>query len=61
MRKMPVFVLLQSLGLSKKKIYYSIKNPDYFISNKNKGLSKSIKRSLLKFNELTTEQVPNIE
>lgn len=60
MRKIPIFIILQSLGLSKKKIYYSIKNSDFFIQNKAKSLSKSVKKSLYKLNELTSEQGSNI-
>lgn len=60
MRKIPIFIILQSLGLTKKKIYSSIKNIDFFINYKNKNLSKSVKKSLYKLNELNGEQNSSI-
>nr|YP_009144884.1 RNA polymerase beta subunit [Euglenaria anabaena]AKJ83331.1 RNA polymerase beta subunit [Euglenaria anabaena] len=61
MKKIPIFIILQSLGLSKKKIYYSIKNIEHFLNYKTKGLYISVKKSLIKLNEINNEQGINIQ
>lgn len=59
-RKIPILIFLQSLGLSKKKILYSIKHPKTFLNslifdlkpNTKITIKKSTKKALKCLNEL---------
>ena len=58
-KRIPMFVLLKSLGLSRKKILLSIKNPE-FLEKLNQTKNVSIQKSLMKLSEIVTEKEPNI-
>jgi hypothetical protein len=58
-KRIPIFLLFKSLGLSKKKIIMSIKNPEFFekvIQIKN----ISTQRSLLRLNEIIIDKESNL-
>nr|YP_009145381.1 RNA polymerase beta subunit [Cryptoglena skujai]AKL39006.1 RNA polymerase beta subunit [Cryptoglena skujai] len=59
-KKIPILILLQAIGFSKKKILYNIKHINK-IENKKKTFEvNSVKKALLKLNEYISEQETNI-
>lgn len=58
--KIPIFIFLQALGFSEKKIIYSIKHPKFLKNSTKKTITKSTKKALIKLNEITIEQESNI-
>lgn len=58
-KKIPIITLLKALGLTKKKIYYSIKDIK-LIKNISKGTDVNISKSLIKINEIILEQKSTI-
>lgn len=57
-KKIPIFILLKSLGISKKKIIYSLKNIEY-LKNFGQTQNKSIPKSLTDLNEILIEKESN--
>lgn len=60
MKKIPITILLQAFGLTIKKIFFSIKNPELITRKKNKINSKSTNKSIVKLNEIITEKNKDI-
>lgn len=58
-KRIPIFILFKSLGLSRKKIILSIKNPE-FLEKLNQIKNSSIQKSLIKLSEIITEKESNI-
>lgn len=58
--KIPIFIFLQALGLSEKKIIYSIKNIKTLENSTKTTINKSTEKALIKLNEITIEQESNI-
>lgn len=58
-KKIPIFILFKSLGLSRKKIILSIKNPE-FLEKSNQIKNLSIQKSLVKLSEIVIEKESNI-
>jgi hypothetical protein len=56
----PIFVFLQALGLSRKKIIYSIKHIKTLKNYTKTNINKSTEKALIKLNEITIEQESNI-
>lgn len=61
MKKIPVITLLQALGLTNKKIFFSIKNPELLAKKKNIINNKLTSKAIIKLNEITSEQHKNKE
>lgn len=57
----PIFVFLQALGLSRKKIIYSIKHIKTLKNYTKTNINKSTEKALIKLNEITIEQESNIK
>lgn len=58
--KIPIFIFLQALGLSEKKIIYSIKHIETLKDSTKTAINKSTEKALIKLNEITIEQESNI-
>lgn len=60
-KKIPIFILLRSLGLSTKKITYSLKNIDYIKkSGQIQNSQINTARYLTKLNEIMVDKESNI-
>lgn len=60
-RKIPIFILLRSLGISMKKIIYTLKHIDYIKKSGHKQNSQiNISKYLTKLNEIVIEKESNI-
>lgn len=57
--KIPILTLLQSMGLTKKKIIYSMSYPEFLVKSKNTQILTSTNKALKKLNSLILEQEPN--
>lgn len=58
-KRIPIFMLFKSMGLPKKKIILSIKNPE-FLEKLNQVKNLPIQKSLVKLSEIITEKESNI-
>lgn len=59
MKKIPIIILLQALGLTSKKIFFSLKNPELLASKKNITNNIFTSKALIKLNEIISEQNKN--
>lgn len=58
-KRIPIFILFKSLGLSKKKTIMSIKNPE-FLEKLNQIKNSTVEKSLIRLSEIVTEKESNI-
>jgi DNA-directed RNA polymerase beta subunit len=56
MKKVPITILLQAIGLTTKKILFSIKKPEIITGKKNSITSKSTNKAILNLNKVTIEK-----
>jgi hypothetical protein len=60
--KIPIILLLQSMGITKKKIIDSNKYSEILLfKSKNNIVSTTTKQALKKLNEINSEQEPNLK
>lgn len=58
--KIPVLTLLQAMGLSSKKILYSIKNKEYLTNITNTRITSSVQKALKKINDIIFYKQSNL-
>jgi len=58
--KIPVLTLLQAMGLSSKKILYSIKNKEFLTSITNTKIASSVQKALKKMNDIMFYKQANL-
>lgn len=56
MKKVPITILLQALGLTTKKILFSIKKPEIITGKKSNITDKSINKAIINLNKVTIER-----
>jgi DNA-directed RNA polymerase beta subunit len=58
--KIPVLTLLQAMGLSSKKILYSIKSKEFLTNITNTKITSSVQKALKKINDIMFYKQSNV-